>query len=773
MSGSALSASGQFSISNGQIIGPDGQPFIARGIGVMEGDEPTAAQLLADFPGVNFVRLAIFDYTSPSALASYVNSLTAAGIVVELEDHNNGAGNAGGSQGTIFTGSQLSNELSWYSSVASAFKNNPLVWFGTNNEPSEVDANGNTNPAALSTWQRQTYQAVRSTGNSNPILLEMNSWGPGQTGVGYTPSVYAGMSNVVWDVHYYGWVSGYSTNESTVASTLSSMVSEAQKITAANGTIPVIIGEYGNSTTGLTIDQNGSQVVQAVEQSGLGSAAWAWGTGNPGDGLTTAGGGLSAYGKQVAAWIAQGGAVKPPVPVNVTPSADDTVVSAGSGSTITDATGNLWTIASGVVQENGAPAAYSANVTQIAYVGGAVWQENAAGDWWGWDGSGWNLGKGTTTSPLPATPTPPPTPTPTPAPTPTPVVTPSADDTAVKASSAGTITDAAGNKWTIASGVVQENGAAAGYSANVAEIAYVGGNVWQENASNLWWEWTGKDWGTGGGISTSPVPPTPTPTPTPAPTPAPTPSPNDTAVTDTGHSIMDAAGNTWNISAQGQVSVNGVADPTTANVTELAYVDGNVWQENASNLWWSKATPADQWGPAQGTSVSPLPPTIIQPTISVTAGGSTSAISGSTPGMTVSAEATLDVVMPGAAVVAVGASDVGMSFLHMSVVDVFGGAGSANLKADSGINTWVVGSGSMNVTGGAGSDAYLVHVGSGALTISDFSAAKGDLIQADAALKASYSVFTDGTGGTKISFGGIAGDIDLKGITVPPKVSFS
>ncbi len=76
-------------------------------------------------------------------------------------------------------------------------------------------------------------------------------------------------------MHYYGWISGYSTSQSTVANTLSNIVSDAQKLTSADGTVPVLIGGYGNGTTGVAIDANGAQVVAAVLQSGLGSAAWA------------------------------------------------------------------------------------------------------------------------------------------------------------------------------------------------------------------------------------------------------------------------------------------------------------------------------------------------------------------------------------------------------------------------------------------------------------------------------------------------------------------
>lgn len=85
------------------------------------------------------------------------------------------------------------------------------------------------------------------------------------------------------------------------------------------------------------------------------------------------------------------------------------------------------------------------------------------------------------------------------------------------------------------------------------------------------------------------------PTPPPAPPPI-TPSPNlTTIIAPSSAVITDAAGNTWGISAAGQVSVNGSPYVGTANVIELAYVNGLVYQENASQLWWSITGPTAQW----------------------------------------------------------------------------------------------------------------------------------------------------------------------------------
>jgi hypothetical protein len=118
-------------------------------------------------------------------------------------------------------------------------------------------------------------------------------------------------------------------------------------------------------------------------------------------------------------------------------------------------------------------------------------------------------------------------------------------------------------------------------------------------------------------------------------------SPNNAViVAPTTAVLTDAAGNTWGISGGtavinggGQVLINGVADTSTSNVIQLAYVNGLIWQESSTSFagdptpgtprWWSKASPAAPWSPAQGTTVSPLP--------SSTGGGGSSGGSGSRP----------------------------------------------------------------------------------------------------------------------------------------------
>ncbi|MBN8900648.1 MAG: hypothetical protein J0H57_06390 [Rhodospirillales bacterium] len=165
----------------------------------------------------------------------------------------------------------------------------------------------------------------------------------------------------------------------------------------------------------------------------------------------------------------------------------------------------------------------------------------------------------------------------------------------------GAITDAGGHVWSIdAQGRVTVDGVVDTSTANVVALAYVDGQVWQQNQDGLWWAKSSPAaaWGPPAGTATTPYP-------------VETMSP-DRSVTGASAvpglpsgTLIDAHGASWSI-AGGQVAVNGVADPTTARVTEIAYVNGRIWQENADHLWWSKAAPGDAWSPGTGTSTNPL-----------------------------------------------------------------------------------------------------------------------------------------------------------------------
>jgi hypothetical protein len=73
--------------------------------------------------------------------------------------------------------------------------------------------------------------------------------------------------------------------------------------------------------------------------------------------------------------------------------------------------------------------------------------------------------------------------------------------------------------------------------------------------------------------------------------------------------IIDAAGNSWTIGANGVVAVNGAPDLSTFGVVALEYVGGKMWQSNGT-VWYSKDVPI--WTAGEGPFAAVLswtPPT--------------------------------------------------------------------------------------------------------------------------------------------------------------------
>ena len=299
---STTGTTNNFSVANGNIIAPDGTVFIARGINVYDGAQGqvstnAAGQPLTTlFPGINFVRLATFQYSDPSYFQTFVQQMSAHHIVVEIEHHSG----AGGGVAPL-TGQALKDESNWFATLAGAFKDNPYVWFGTLNEPSGPGSD-------LTAEQVSNYDAIRGAGNASMIMMEiLGDYSTGSltvgAGHGLIDSSYASMRNIIWDFHYYNWLSGYSTDVGTNASLLAKYIGQSQTIASADGTVPVLIGEYGVSTDGNGEDAGGTASCIAVQRSGVGSAAWNWYSYAPSDNLTDGSNNLTSYGQQVASFI--------------------------------------------------------------------------------------------------------------------------------------------------------------------------------------------------------------------------------------------------------------------------------------------------------------------------------------------------------------------------------------------------------------------------------------------------------------------------------------
>jgi endoglucanase len=533
--------------------------------------------------------------------------------------------------GTTGTVTAAKFEQDWVT-LASTFKgNSTVIGYDLDNEPTSA---GNINwgqggPTDIQAMYTTVGNAVEAADPGALIIAEgpeeYNAPGAGSgmsanvaapegdlTGVATDPVTLNTPNKVVYSVHEYP-----STISGTAVDSGSAYI---QELNAAWGYLetqniaPVWIGEMGGSLdgtaesagSGLANEQawastllnymNGQDGAQGGptftgNQQPISGSWWLAGaeSGQFPDGIQSAyGQGNYRAGQQAITdqmiFVPKG--TSTPVPP-ASPSANDTVVR-GTAGAITDANGNIWTITStGQVAVNGITDTTTANVIELAYVQGTIWQENSSHLWWGetTPNASWAPESGTATSPLPATPA------------------PSPNVTVVQANSTAAITDASGNQWTITgAGQVAVNGTPDTTTANVIELAYVNGTIWQENTSLLWWGETkpNASWATEAGTTTSPLPALPLP------------SPNDTVIKANGAGgLIDASGNKWTITPNAQVAVNGVADTTTANVTELVYVNGEIWQENSSNLWKGKTSPTAAWSPGTGTSKSPLSSTVI------------------------------------------------------------------------------------------------------------------------------------------------------------------
>ena len=309
-----------FSVINGQIFDPNGYLFVARGINVFLG-QANASTILGTFPGINAVRLATSPGADPNAIDALVQGLTTKGVAVLIEDHTSSGGNP-----NTLSGQALTNEANWYAGLASKYQANPYVWFGTANEPDNT-----ANLSAIPAQERAIYDAIRGTGSNAMVMMEMRG-GFTNDAAQASASTYASMRNVAWDTHYYGWVSGFSTDTGAIANALSNQIANAQSVRSADAIMPVVIGEYGPSTTGIAgYDANGLQVVQAVDSSGYGTFAWAFHAGT--DALVSSGTSLTDFGQLVARHIADGAALAPRLGTpSVTPAVAPSVTpTAGTG----------------------------------------------------------------------------------------------------------------------------------------------------------------------------------------------------------------------------------------------------------------------------------------------------------------------------------------------------------------------------------------------------------------------------------------------------------
>ncbi len=125
-----------------------------------------------------------------------------------------------------------------------------------------------------------------------------------------------------------------------------------------------------------------------------------------------------------------------------------------------------------------------------------------------------------------------------------------------------------------------------------------------------------------------------------------------------------------------------------------------------------------------------------------------------------------------AASVTLGTGTSQIKFIGASSITLTGGSGQATVTADTGTNKFVAGTGTLDVTGGGGKDAYVFHANGGLLKLEDVSIAKGDTLTVDKTLQGAMQQTSDGQGGTMIAFGvGATHGVDIHGLATMPTTS--
>jgi hypothetical protein len=313
-----------FSSTSGGIFQKNGSAAKLPGIAVLDAEmgSTPCASILAGFPNNKVIMLAVgasgngYQTAQPdSAIFAYVDDCVSKGQIVVLSDYVPG-------QPVARTGSDLTNCCAWYGRMAAHYASEPHVMFTTSNEVLD-DGSG-----SLAASHTAIYNAIRgaSAGQGNNqvgfIWMESHAGNP-QTTFGLSNATYSAMHKVGWNVHIYPWEFtnlNPSQGQSAYNSQLEGYVNAFQTFaSSADGTMPVLFGECGNSTGGnnAQADDPGGMVTAAwlacaiaggstgASGKACGSIAWLHDWFNQGvgdsDTLVNPDGTLTAYGQQVSA----------------------------------------------------------------------------------------------------------------------------------------------------------------------------------------------------------------------------------------------------------------------------------------------------------------------------------------------------------------------------------------------------------------------------------------------------------------------------------------
>ena len=217
--------------------------------------------------GINGVNPSFSGANYRSAIQDYVQLLNNAGMVAILDLHWNAPGS------NLATGQQdmadADHSVSFWSSVATAFKTNPGVVFDLYNEPHDISWSCWRNGCATSAgWQaagmQQMLNAVRSAGATQPVMIAGLNWANDLSGwLANEPS--DPLHQLVASAHIYNFT-GCSTSTCW-----------NQTLAPVAASVPLVTGELGENDCSSGFINSYMSWADSVGVSYLG---WTWDTWN-------------------------------------------------------------------------------------------------------------------------------------------------------------------------------------------------------------------------------------------------------------------------------------------------------------------------------------------------------------------------------------------------------------------------------------------------------------------------------------------------------------
>src|SRR5215472_2318418 len=233
---------GAWGMAGGQLF-LGGKLWIPYGVALLDAmiGQVSPATLKQQFPSSTAVNLAIgadnngcLSAQPIANIINWIDAAYAAGMVTMVSDYRPG-------QPAVRSGQDLANALNWLSQLVTHYKGTQKIILTTENEVI----------GKLAGEHQATYNMVRSIDALVPIFFEAQAGNATSTG-GLDPAIYTTMHGAGFNVHIYPWeFNTGSQNQADYDNTSRGYVQKWQSFAqSADGAMPVLMGEGGNSTSG-------------------------------------------------------------------------------------------------------------------------------------------------------------------------------------------------------------------------------------------------------------------------------------------------------------------------------------------------------------------------------------------------------------------------------------------------------------------------------------------------------------------------------------------